>query len=619
MKRHLLFPFAVGDRPTWNPHLRLAFSFAIAISLLLVNAGSLRAYTSVRVALHSNILVDGKRAIFAQGTGSLTVLNLETGEVLLRKKPGRWFEYSGKLQRSPHGVLMMSYDRIALLDGSTFEPVWRADHCQKAVSDGEYVVSHDGEHTVTCRMVQTGQVYWKIDMEGGWHLFAASGKVLVATPDAWDKRSALLILDVRSGRQILRHEAAPEDHWQQVYFDGQLIYLVEGNSIYKEKSYPRRPIRVKMLDLEGKAVSSVDYKSPDVVSNSAQEEEAPFIWGDKYFSDGRVQPVSLHQRTSLAALWKKGDEWRNMLENDEEYFGRRDRFGRIDCGPQLLPSGIFANFPSKDKNNEIGQLLRMSNSQGTWTAFAPHLGKFGLISHVAEADGKLLLGSSEGQVECLDIGTGRPRWLYSFPVIRETVTYSAPHGMPPYLTQQEAEFRDELKKTSISCGSITLTSDYQQSAKWEKLRAETEYSGHIVIDPSPDDPFAELGTYTTWLAVCASLPIAGGLVLLAIHLARRRSLTKAPPETSRDKMPASTGLVAWFLMFSIAPAYGLLAYGRVSYSWTLALKVIFAMTIIAAVIGAVRLCYARRWLAAVAFSAMLIGWVFLMWGPLRFA
>lgn len=565
-------PFSVACRPSWNLLVRLPFSLAIVTLLCLVAPGSLRAYTSERVALGSNILVDGKRVIFAQGTGSLTTLNLETGEVLLRKKPGRNFEYSGKLQRSVHGVMMMSYGRVALLDGNTFDPIWRADHCYDAVSDGEQIVSHDGNHSVHCRNVQTGKLSWKVDMEGGWHLLAGDGKVLVGTRDYRDTRPALLILDLKKGGQILRQEAGQEIRWHQVYFDGQLIYLVEGDGV-ERGLFPRRPSQVKALNLAGKVVDKVDYDSPEVVLSTSQE-NAAFIWGDKYFSDGRVQAVTAYQRETLVRLWKKGNEFREMLEDDRDFFRRRDYF------PQLLSSGVFANFPSKDADHEIGQLLQKIESKISWTAYAPFLGKFGMISHVAEADGKLLLGSSEGHLECLDSETGHPRWLYTFPMIRQTVTYSSPHGMPPYLTQLAAEYRDGVEKASISCGSLPMSSDFQPgSTNWAKLRTETRYPGRIIIDPIPDDPFIELESYVTWLAVCASLPIAGGLAIALIWVARRKSPKPALPESSPAKMPASAAFVASFLVLSISPAYGLLEYGRVSHSWTIALKVIFAMTI----------------------------------------
>src|ERR1700681_4146836 len=126
MKRFVSIGPLMDYRPSWPPLARVAFSIGLIGMLLLLGAGPLDAHTSIRVALDSNILVDGGRVIFAQGTGSLTVLDLETGEVLLRKKPEKAFSYSGNLQHSAYGVLMMAYEKIALLDGSTFDAIWEA-------------------------------------------------------------------------------------------------------------------------------------------------------------------------------------------------------------------------------------------------------------------------------------------------------------------------------------------------------------------------------------------------------------------------------------------------------------------------------------------------------------
>ena len=389
------------------------------------------------------------------------------------------------------------------------------------------------------------------------------------------------------------HEARTEVHWNQVYF-GQLIYLVVHDS--ERGRLSSRPVHMRTLDLKGKVVVEADSKSPAIVEDKS--ENAVFIWGDKYFHNGRVQKVNLHQQNTLANLWKQGDEFRDM---------------------QLLPSGIFANIPNKDAGNSVGQLLQMIKSKGSWTAYAPYLGEYGSVSHVAEADGKLVLGSTEGQVECLDIESGRPQWLYTFPVTRQTMSYSSPYGMPPYLTQQAAEYRKSVEKMSTPSGSILLPSDFQPaSTNWAKLRAETEYPRRIIIDPNPDDPF-HLGRYLTWLVVCASLPIGGALVLLVKRIVRRKSPKRAVPETRNEKTPPSAGLVAWFLVLSFSPAYGLLEYGHVSYSWTIVLKVIFVIAIAIAMFGTIRLCYAQRWLAAFLFSVILLGWVLLMLNPFRFA
>jgi hypothetical protein len=96
-------------------------------------------------------------------------------------------------------------------------------------------------------------------------------------------------------------------------------------------------------------------------------------------------------------------------------------------------------------------------------------------------------------------------------------------------------------------------------------------------------------------------------------------LTLEPNGQATGCTPASFGLVVWCLLLSVSPAFGLMEYGRVSQSWTLALKVIFAMTIVGAVCGTIRLGFAQRWFAVLVFSGILVGWVCLMLNPLRFA
>jgi len=54
-----------------------------------------------------------------------------------------------------------------------------------------------------------------------------------------------------------------------------------------------------------------------------------------------------------------------------------------------------------------------------------------MIRAVAAAQGRILLGSNMGHVECLDAHTGKSLWLYVFPTMRHTMSYSSPNGLPP--------------------------------------------------------------------------------------------------------------------------------------------------------------------------------------------
>src|SRR5262249_51471890 len=153
--------------------------------------------------------------------------------------------------------------------------------------------------------IRSGEVCWSVDMEGGWRLVAAKGKVLVATPDFWPGRSELLIIDLTSGQKLLRHEAPPDVHWLQVYFDGTQVYLVDSGSSSLH-TYDAKPEKLTALDLKGKIGSTVNYSSPEIKPKSTDRWNTTFIWGDKLFGpDGRVQSVNAREQTALVATWRQ--------------------------------------------------------------------------------------------------------------------------------------------------------------------------------------------------------------------------------------------------------------------------------------------------------------------------
>src|SRR4051794_3858831 len=93
------------DHP-WR--LRKASAFGLVVSLLIV--APVHATTFRTLSISSNILVDGKRVLFTQGTGSLTVLDLDTGNVLLRKVPDEKFSYgNGRFMSVADGILMIGH------------------------------------------------------------------------------------------------------------------------------------------------------------------------------------------------------------------------------------------------------------------------------------------------------------------------------------------------------------------------------------------------------------------------------------------------------------------------------------------------------------------------------
>jgi outer membrane protein assembly factor BamB len=563
--------------------------------LVTLNSGSASASTCASVALGSNILVADGCVVFAQGTGSLTVLDLATGNVLLRKKPGKNIYYGGTLEQSPHGVLMIRFGSVALLDRKTFEPIWQANGCYDTAFDGECLCSHDGDHTVSCRDVQTGEIRWKKEMKDGWEVLAAKGKVVVFTPEFWDGRFVLQVLDLKSGEKILRHEARPDTHWLHVYFDGDSVYTVDklpGPSTVKSK-----PGHLVALNLNGEVVAETACGSAETTPSSDAHWNGRFFWRDKFFDwDGRVRPTYENEQRTVADLWER-----------EDYF------------PESLPTGVLVRRQAKDGAGKTRQVIQMTMPQGSWSAYEPHFGESAGIDRANESQGSLLLGSTEGQLECLDVKTGRPKWIYVFPVICRTMSFSTPYGMPPYLTQQAERYWQGVEQMGVVCGSVPLPEGLDAaSAKWNDLAKPSNYAARVTIDPSPDDPFPGLSRCFFWLALYTLTPIIIAVFVLLVRRARRRRMVQdAQPPVRRGAGIASLGI--WCLVFSLSPALGLLEFGRVSYAWTLALKVVFALTILCSAYATSRLYLQKRWIPASMLAAILVVWIYWMRYPWWFA
>src|SRR5262245_40271730 len=102
------------------PLSNLVQMFAL-ITVLFTSVELALPYTYHQVGVDSNILIDQGRVIFIQADGSLTVLNLENGAVLVRdvSKP-----YSGDLKRVPSGILVLGYSEITLLHSKALSPLW---------------------------------------------------------------------------------------------------------------------------------------------------------------------------------------------------------------------------------------------------------------------------------------------------------------------------------------------------------------------------------------------------------------------------------------------------------------------------------------------------------------
>lgn len=164
-----------------------SYLVVMLIAGLPLTGGVALGHTSMTVAVDSNLLVYDGKLLFAQGTGSLTRLELASGKVLNRVVPPEGMHFSGTLLRHEMGVFMADYSRCVLLDEASLNVCWEVGNAHDAAVGTSHFVSHDGYHTVTCRDVASGEEVWSKTLHGGWSLFALGNVAVVATPLLYDE------------------------------------------------------------------------------------------------------------------------------------------------------------------------------------------------------------------------------------------------------------------------------------------------------------------------------------------------------------------------------------------------------------------------------------------------
>lgn len=552
-------------------------------ALLVIATLPARASTFARVAVGSNILVSGNRVIFIQGTGSVTVLDLETGKVLMRKKLPDGAHLNRTLAQTPHGLLVIGSGRMMLLNDTTLELIWEAND-YGAVFDSEFVCSHDGESTVSCRDVKTGKVLWRNNAPEGWQLAAAGGMVAVSTRNS-SMPVAAQVFELSSGRSVFELKRPADAGLLQAHFDGERLFALfqsPGRAIYDFE-----PGELVAYDLRGNEIKRTAFNSPEVLRRGG---DVAFIWGNDFFDgDGRIRPATAFDKEYLDKPAQKGNQTSRGLSG-----------------------GIFECIRNGDHANHGGAILRFTTSERSWSVYAPYLGRWE-APRVMEAQGCVLLASNEGRIECLDAATGIPRWLYAFPAFDQLMSYSSPHGLPPYATQQAAAYRRGVAGLSKASGSLPLSADVVAGAiQWDGLPRSGKYAGNVIIDPSPDDPFSDLWPYVLWAAILAVSPVAIAVILI-IDFQRRRA-----SNLERGKNQCLKQAI-WSILLSISPAIGLIMFGRVSHGWTLSLKTFFALAMLSVAYAVCRLYVSKRWVSASIAALVASGWVYWMAYPWWYA
>ena len=541
------------------PQTKPAVRLLLAWLTIVLPAASL-AFTFRQVGVDSNLLIDDGRVFFAQADRSLTGLQLDNGKVLYRKTDR---DYSGTLKRIPAGIIVLNYGTISLLDATNLSLKWQTTFHYDPNVISDHLVSYDGNGLVQCMQLHDGRVLWTFDLPGALEVVAKMDKVLVHRAATFEPavQTTTVLLDLATGKELLRKTPPAGIHWESVFFDGTNIFVQSGEFTTKRADYIPRGLNV--WDLSGTEIRFIEFKEIPKGNAYFNLDDKTFYRGHVYASRRDINPEN---RGFLAATRQTTNGSVEIFETEHE----------VGDGFRYFERTRYSRSNGPDSHYEFGIIANQTNHVGTF----PYLNRRGHTAAVSQAKGEfLLIGSNLGHVECIDVQTGASRWLYAFPTIRHTMSYSS-HGLPPMFADAAEAFRRENENPP---------------KHGFQLLAAAPATTRLILDPKPFNPYSKL-----WLYLLSAW---GGVVVVAVAL-----LTQLSPN-SRTWRPDSKPVL---LLAVIAVLFVLLLFfGRVSLGSAIAMRVAMVLAFACALAN----CFnnfrqGRIGLAAVTFASLGI-WMFI--------
>lgn len=514
--------------PSLQPLLRVLFLLALSGSTL-----PCRAYTYIQVGVDSNFLIDGNRVLFAQADRSLTVLALDSGEVLQRDKSR---DYSGTLLRTSHGLLVLNSSAIALLNATNFNVLWEIKpQLEPDVAD-DRLVSCDGDGKVECRSLSDGRVRWTYDLTGALEIVAAAGRVLVHHSAVYEEGTApaIALLDLDSGKELFRKAPPFGTNWASAFFDGTNLYVETGPFSGKRSDY--KPEWLAIWNTRGEEIGAIPI--PAELRDKVRYRQL-FDLDGKTFWQGRVyanrQSIPYEKQSGPITISEKTNGIWKTFQSD---YDLGDGISFVERVKDLSTTNATA----------YAMEIEWRAPTNNWKGVLTYLVDRGRIAAIATANGKLLVGTDLGHVECINAANGESLWLYLFPTLHRTMSSSA-QGRPPTMSEAAAIFRQENRRDPDSGLQIV-------GGNTSRPR--------VVTDPEPVDPFRRLPYYVAAAWSGAAIPL---VILFALHVAPR----------TRQWGSGTLGLSAAWLTFLLYCGY--VFFGRISPGSSLALKISIAIAL----------------------------------------
>jgi len=528
-----------------------------------------------QAGVDSNFVVDEGRVMFVQADDSLTVLRLDDGKVMARKHD---IEYSGTLQMTAEGVLVLKYSGASLLDPTNLTLKWNCNAAYNSIVSGDVLVTCDGNGLIECRNLSKGRVLWSYELPGALNIAVDSGKVLLlrsAVYERPDREPTVVLLELKTGRELFRRTAPQGVSYIAGYLDDESVYVATGTYTgqYDPKSRSRfdrgrasaRFENLLIWNLAGQQVESVP--APDALKKNSREDA--FSMSGKTFAQGHVWegPDKIPPR-------RPGEGRMRQVSKDKQ--------GVMNFVTEFVVDGglvtVFDPERSSGDVNSRGERCRIEfkSASGSWRGSLPYLGDRGREVAVAATGKYLLFGSDLGHVECVEKESGRHRWIYQFPTMRHTLSYSSPNGMPPYVATAAKIYRLENKRKAES-GLV--------------LDGGSPPKPNIILDPSPANPFRDLPFYLT-------IAWSGGVLPI---------LTIGMVAWSRKKRGFSVRISAIIgILLSIVAVVCYMELGRVSVGSSLVMRLGISVPWLVAGCFTLNTFKEKHWVSGVSFGICLV-------------
>lgn len=438
--------------------------------LLIVVCGlflgsSAQAYTFRQTGANSNILIYDNKVCFAQGDGTLTLLNLNTGEALLRKA-NIDLEFQGQLVLTDNGIFMASSES-AMLDKDTLDVIWTAKTCYEPHIDSRILVCNDGYGYIQSRDIRDGLVNWGHNLPYSVIMAAKSGKVALVRKSEFSDSdpSMVALLDLETGRTIFTKKLSGGWKISSAHFDGNRTYLSVGKVEHGRFGITFE--RLLTLDAAGKEVSFLAV--PDNYKKTGYLDKTSAL---KIYLE--TNALILDQDQVFAK-----NEYRQQL-NEVQYL----TYGEMAVKEYFTNTGklrIDTIETSEKKNIDV---IRYVAGKSEWQGYFRYFNKGEYVDRIASSRDKLIVGTNYGHLECIELGTGRSLWLYSFPTFRRTRSYSSGFYPPDMVFSALENYRDNKRKLPASGLALLTKGSLNDGADLSKCGFALN-NPRVILDSKP--------------------------------------------------------------------------------------------------------------------------------------